>query len=169
MTQARLTQRIPWLLVVISGIVVLDQTIKIMMQAWLGPGNAVHRHELLGIFVAFEYLENTGAAFGLFADGTLLLAIISMVIVGVGFFVMVRIARTDFPLALAIALIIGGAIGNAIDRVARGYVIDFIAIGRFWKFNLADSAVTIGVLTTFALMLRAEYSTQASIGENQKP
>ena len=55
-----------------------------------------------------------------------------------------------------ISFIIGGALGNVIDRIVRGYVVDFVAIGRFWKFNLADSCITLGVLFVFWLLWRAD-------------
>lgn len=156
MSSTRTIQRLVWLVAIIVGVVLLDQLVKQWIVDWLGPGTAASRVELLGSFIAFEYLENSGAAFGLFQDGTMILAVVSVAIVFVGLIAMVRFATDELLLAAAIAVILGGAIGNAIDRFARGYVIDFIAIGRFWKFNLADSAVTIGVLLTFILLWRMD-------------
>lgn len=152
----RVIQRMLWLLAIIAGVVLLDQWVKQLMVDWIGPDANSHRHELLGSVVAFEYLENRGAAFGLFSQGTTALAIISVAIIAVGIGVMMRFAIEEFWLAASIALILGGAIGNAIDRFNRGFVVDYIAIGRFWKFNLADSAVTIGVILTFVLLWRVD-------------
>lgn len=156
MSGSKLIPRILWLLAIIAGVVLLDQWLKQVMVDWIGPQASSHRQEVLGSWAAFEYLENRGAAFGMFSQGTLVLAVVSVVIITVGLVAMIRFAMGEFWLAASIALIIGGAIGNAIDRFSRGYVVDFIAIGRFWKFNLADSAVTIGVLLTFLLLWRSD-------------
>lgn len=157
-----LIRRHLWLLTVIVATVLLDQWLKNLMVGWIGPTAAQHRRELVGRFVAFEYLENRGAAFGIFQQGTQVLALVSVVIVAVVCIAMVRIAATDITLAAGLSLIVGGAIGNAIDRIARGYVVDYIAIGRFWKFNLADAAVTIGAIITFWMLWRADNARQSA-------
>lgn len=156
MTSTNLTQKLLWLGSIIIAVVLMDQLVKEWMVDWIGPGRRTSRVEMLGSFFAFEYLENRGAAFGLFQQGTTVLAIVSVIIIIIGLVVMVKAARNEFLLAASIALILGGAIGNAIDRFSRGFVVDFIAIGQFWKFNIADSAVTIGVLLTFILLWRSE-------------
>lgn len=169
MSGRRFVQRLLWLLAIIAGVVALDQWVKLIMVEWIGPDADSHRYEVMGALVAFEYLENRGAAFGMFAKGTTVLAVISVIIIVVAFAMMMRWASNDFLLATGVALILGGAIGNAIDRFARGYVVDYIAIGRFWKFNLADSAVTIGVILTFTLLWRAEnMSTQHNSVQESK-
>lgn len=149
-------QKLLWLGSIIVFVVLIDQLVKQWMVDWIGPGQRASRVEMLGSVFAFEYLENRGAAFGLFQQGTTVLAIISVVVITIGLVVMVKFMRDEFLLAASIALILGGAIGNAIDRFSRGFVVDFFAIGNFWKFNLADSAVTIGVLLTFLLLWRSE-------------
>lgn len=156
MISTKLTQRLLWLGTIIISVVLVDQLVKQWMVDWIGPGRSKSRVEMLGSFFAFEYLENRGAAFGMFQQGTMLLAIASVVIILIGLVAMVHFARSEIFLAASIALILGGAIGNAIDRFSRGYVVDYIAIGRFWKFNIADSAVTVGVLLTFLLLWRSE-------------
>ncbi len=158
MTNTHITQRLLWLASIIIAVVLVDQLVKQWMVDWIGPGQRVSRVEMLGSFFAFEYLENRGAAFGIFQQGTTVLAFISVVIIAIGLVAMVKFAKDEFFLAASIALILGGAIGNAIDRFSRGFVVDFIAVGRFWKFNLADSAVTIGVVFTFLLLWRSEQS-----------
>ena len=156
MTRTNSMQKLLWLGSIIVAVVLVDQLVKQWMVDWIGPGQRASRVEMLGSFFAFEYLENRGAAFGLFQQSTLVLAIVSVVIILIGLVVMVRAAKNEFLLAASIALILGGAIGNAIDRFSRGFVVDYIAVGQFWKFNIADSAVTIGVLLTFILLWRSE-------------
>jgi lipoprotein signal peptidase len=113
MRGTRLIRRILWLLALIMVIVLLDQSVKRLMVDWIGPHAATHRVELVGSLVAFEYLENRGAAFGMFQQGTAILTLVSLVIVAVAFVFMVRVASDDFALAVCIGLIVGGAVGNA--------------------------------------------------------
>ena len=157
-----LIRRLLWLLTLIVAIVLLDQWIKRLMVAWIGPNAATHRQEVLGTFVAFEYLENRGAAFGMFHQRTELLAVVSILIVAIAMGAIVRFALIDVPLAIGISMIVGGAVGNIIDRLGRGYVVDYIAIGQFWKFNLADAAVTFGAAITFWGLWRADAARQSS-------
>lgn len=152
-------RRILWLLALVVGIVLADQAVKRLMVDWIGPDAATHRVELLGPLVAFEYLENRGAAFGMFQQGTSVITIVSLVIVAAASIFMVRAARDNFALAFCIAVIVGGAVGNAIDRLGQGYVVDYIAVGNFWKFNLADAAVTVGAILTFIMLWRTESTT----------
>lgn len=156
MSGTNLLRRILWLLAVIVLIVLLDQLIKRAIVDWIGPGAESQRWELLGNILAFEYLENRGAAFGLFQQGTAVLTVVSIVIIAVALVGLVRAAISSLWLALGISLIIGGAIGNLIDRIVRGFVVDYIAIGNFWKFNLADAAVSVGAVLTFILLWRAD-------------
>lgn len=156
MQQSIHVRRFLWLLSLILGIALADQLIKRWIVDLVGPSADRHRIEILGSFVAIEYLENTGAAFGMFRDATVLFSIVATIAVIIGLLLVWREAMADLPLALGISLIIGGALGNVIDRIARGYVVDFIAIGRFWKFNLADSCITLGVLFVFWLLWRAD-------------
>lgn len=156
MSGTNLLRRILWLLAVIVVIVLLDQLIKRAIVDWIGPGAESQRWELLGNILAFEYLENRGAAFGLFQQGTAILTVVSIVIIAVALVGLVRAAISSLWLALGISLIIGGAISNLIDRIVRGFVVDYIAIGNFWKFNLADAAVSVGAVLTFILLWRAD-------------
>lgn len=168
MSGTSLIRRVLWLLALIMAIVLLDQLIKRVMIDWIGPDASEHRRELIGSIFAFEYLENRGSAFGMFQQGTAVLTVISILIIVVAIVGMVRFAITDLWLALGISLIVGGAIGNAIDRITRGYVVDYIAIGNFWKFNFADAAVTIGAILTFILLWRAD-SANANAQDTQVP
>ncbi|MBT3323562.1 signal peptidase II [archaeon] len=93
--------------------------------------------ELLSFFKLIS-VENTGAAFGIFQNGTWILAFISLIVVVIGF-----IYFKYYPLALS--FLIAGALGNFIDRIFLGYVRDFISISIWPVFNFADIFSTIGV------------------------
>jgi len=105
---------------------------------------------VIGEIVRFTYTRNSGVAFGLGAGLPFPYAVFSIIAVGVILYLFLR-QRTHTPARQwALALILGGAIGNLIDRVQTGEVVDFILVGWhgwYWPvFNVADSAVTVGVL-----------------------
>jgi len=139
---------------IVIGVVVVDQLTKTWAVRELADGPV----ELFGD-VALRLSRNSGGAFSLFQGFTPLLAVLAIVLA----VVLVRaLQRTRDPLVLvALALILGGAIGNLIDRIARspsflrGEVVDFVDVGRFPVFNVADSAITIGAVLLFVAALRA--------------
>lgn len=149
---------LPWF-GLIALVLISDQMTKWSIERWLGPGAADNRWEMWGRFVALEYVQNRGAAFGMFGDASVLITILAVVI-SVGALVALWRDHVANPLtALALALIVGGALGNVADRVTRGYVVDFLAVGRWPKFNLADSAVVIGVLLMVLITVRDELAS----------
>lgn len=137
-------------------IVALDQVLKSVMTGWLGPDARFHRHDLIGDSVAFQYVENRGAAFGILPEQTGLLTAIAIVIVVFAVGVMWKESRSNLLATVAIGMVVGGALGNIVDRLRLGYVVDFIAVGQFPKFNLADSMVTIGVVLLLLASFREE-------------
>jgi signal peptidase II len=97
-------------------------------------------------WVAFAYTCNKGAAFGLLANETLLIVLIALVISGV-IVAYVRFLPANRPwLRLSLGLQLGGALGNLLDRLRQGYVVDFIAVKAWPVFNIADACVVVGVL-----------------------
>ena len=143
-----------WLVAaIVVGVVLLDQLTKTWAVRDLADGPV----ELFGD-VAFRLSRNSGGAFSLFQGFTPLLAVLAIVLA----VVLIRaLRRTQDPLVLvALALILGGALGNLIDRLARspsflrGEVVDFVDVGRFPVFNLADSAITVGAVLLFVAVLR---------------
>lgn len=107
--------------------------------------------QLMKIFVVKEvipisYSTNTGAGFGLFQDSVKILIWISVFVVGLIVYYYDKIPVKEKLIQAAVGLILGGTIGNLIDRIRLGYVIDFIDL-RIWpSFNIADSAITVGVI-----------------------
>ena len=131
------------------AVVVLDQVTKFLVTRFL---ELYERVEVLPPVLDFTLLHNTGAAFSLLADASGWqrgFFITLGLVVSIGLTVwMWRQPRGERLLPIALALIIGGAVGNVIDRVVYGYVIDFIhahwGSAYFPAFNIADSAITIG-------------------------
>ena len=105
--------------------------------------------DVIGDLVRFTFTRNTGVAFGLFADLHLPLGWVSLAALVVVLWLAFRSGGADWLRSVSLGLILGGAVGNLIDRVRWGSVVDFIDVGigelRWPVFNVADSAITIGV------------------------
>ena len=108
-------------------------------------------HQLIGSFLQIIRGENRGGLFGLLQGSAPLLALLSIgvIVALVIFHERERLPRVT-PLTVGVGLLIGGAIGNLIDRLAFGYVLDFIDVGvgglRFWTFNIADAGISFGIV-----------------------
>lgn len=128
-------------------VILIDQLTKAVASARLFMGQPV---ALLGNTVRFTLVHNTGAAFGLFPGSRLPFIVISLLAIAVVLYLFLRETYRSLANRILLGCILGGAIGNLIDRVRLGWVVDFIDIGvgtvRWPVFNVADSAVTLGVL-----------------------
>ena len=142
-------------------IILLDQWSKDLVRDQIGLGNEVYPIPFLAPFFRFTYWKNTGAAFGIFQNANMPLLILSILISLV--VVWLYFKSEDGPLIfrISLAMMLGGAIGNMIDRIRFGFVTDFIAVGRFPVFNIADSAVTVGVAIMLIAMLIHERKEKA--------
>ena len=126
---------------VAAGTVAADQAVKALVRSTIERGEQVP----LVLGVDLVNVRNTGIAFGLFADGGVLLVVFALGALAalVAFFA----SHRDRPLVwLPTGLLIGGAAGNLIDRALEGAVTDFIDLPAWPAFNLADVAITLGVL-----------------------
>ena len=128
---------------IILGVIAADQASKLIVLAKLYES----QYQLIPDILHFTYVENRGMAFGLLSDHRwvfMLFSTIGIALVGVYLWFYVK----DLLGRIALALVIGGGIGNMIDRVAYGFVVDFIDFYPFdfwkWVFNIADSAVCVG-------------------------
>lgn len=151
-------------LAISSAVMILDQLSKAWIASQIGPAQPDARINIVGTWVALEYSENRGAAFGLLVGLGPLLMVASVAIVGFLLFILFRAADPPWWQAVAIGGIVGGAAGNLIDRVRLGYVVDFLAIGVWPNFNVADSAITLGiVLSIWGGMLAGTGRNQARL------
>ena len=140
-------------------IVALDQLTKAIVRSLLPLHASV---TVVPGFMDFTHVRNTGAAFGLlnaadFRFKTALIGVIAVAaLVGVGIYA-ASLARHEIMARVGLALIIGGAAGNLIDRVIIGSVVDFVDVywqaHHFWAFNVADSAITVGAAVMILDML----------------
>ena len=138
---------------VVPTIVALDQITKWLIWNTYGPAGDRISSEILGGLLRFHFVRNTGSAFGLFQGRTAILTFATFVAIAFLVLFFVRNARQDALVALALSLLVGGAIGNLIDRLRLGYVIDWIKLPNWPTFNVADSAITVGVVILFAAII----------------
>jgi signal peptidase II len=133
-------------------VVALDQLTKHLF--WRNGQN----YEIIPGYFNITLVKNAGAAFGMFQGARLFFVIASIVAVALIIYLGVRLPRDQKRRRLLLGLILGGAVGNLIDRVASGQVIDFLQIGvagHYWPvFNVADMGVTIGAALLIVYALR---------------
>ncbi len=150
------------MLLVVAAIVVLDQATK----AIIDRNMAIYQSILvIENFFSITYIRNTGAAFGILAQSGEAFRrtfLIGFSVVAIGFIIAMlrRLPSDEKLLTVALAFILGGAFGNLIDRLIYGEVIDFLDFywsGHHWPaFNVADSFITIGVVTILLRLLAAK-------------
>jgi signal peptidase II len=143
-------------------ILVLDQVTKMIVDRTMSLHQSI---PIIDGFFSLTYVRNTGAAFGIFSGShetfrlpfLILVSILALGFVGV---MLKRLRDEETGLIIALSFIIGGAIGNLVDRVLYGEVIDFLDF--YWSnyhwpaFNVADSCITIGVLITLFYLIKAK-------------
>jgi len=133
------------LFLITVAVIVLDQITKAVVRQNIALGAAWAPFPAIGGFFRFLYWQNRGAAFGSFQNAGPILTVVRIAIV---IFIIVFYQRAEVKnplMKVSLSLMLGGAIGNLVDQFTLGFVTDFIAVGRFPIFNVADSAVTIGV------------------------
>ncbi|MFE6925981.1 signal peptidase II [Nocardia sp. NPDC057663] len=145
-------RRLPMLLIIAAVLFGLDLLTKCLAVALIDPGESV---PIIGDFARFTLVRNPGAAFSMATGMTWLLTLIAAaVVIGV-----IRIGRTLRSLwwAIGLGMVLGGALGNLVDRIFRypgplqGHVVDFVAVGWWPVFNVADSAIVCGAILLVAL------------------
>ena len=146
-------------IIVAVVIVVLDQITKAMVR----PALALHESvTVIPGFLDLTRVHNTGAAFGMlnavdFPMKTLVLSCVALIALGGVAWYAATVPVTDRLARIGVAGVLGGAIGNLIDRATAGYVLDFVdaywGAWHFWAFNVADAAITVGVIFMILDML----------------
>ena len=140
-------------LVALIVTLVADQATKGLVARTMSPGQSIPD---AGVLRA-TYVTNSGSAFGLFPNQTLFLILASLVGIGVLLVFYRTHPVASSLLRLSLGLQLGGAVGNLIDRVRLGYVVDFIDVGSWPVFNLADSAIVVGLVGLMWIVTSAKY------------
>jgi signal peptidase II len=135
-------------------VILLDQLTKWLVVRELGPDSARQSIDIAGGFITFDYARNDGVAFGLLQGGSWIVwvAVTLGLVIG-GSFVAATVKDASSVMIVALGICAGGALGNLLDRILRGYVVDFVEIGRWPAFNVADAALTTGLVLIVLLQL----------------
>ena len=146
-------RRDAWFFLIAAAVFALDQVTKVIIRAWLDRGEAWPDHDLL---LNIVNISNSGAAFGILQGQTLFLVVTSLVgVAAIALYYMFPPLEHGL-LRTALALQLGGAAGNMIDRVRSGEVTDFINFSFWPAFNVADASISIGVAAIIAFFLLIE-------------
>ena len=145
-------------------IIALDQYTKWLVRVNLDYGETWAPWDWLMPYARFFHVQNTGAAFGMFQNGNLVFMILAIIVSVVILYYFPQMMREDWPVRVALILQFAGAVGNLIDRLTQGYVTDFISVGNFFVFNVADSSISIGVAVLILGMLVKEIQERRQAG-----
>ena len=163
-----------WLILGIALLViVLDQASKYLVATYLPLGGAWSPFPAADAFFQIVYTFNTGVAFGLFKDLGPLFILVALVVIGVIIVYVRRLSGNQWLLCVALGLMLGGAIGNLIDRIRLGHVIDFLDVGvgttRWYTSNLADVSIVLGVILLGFATVRDERKHQQRQPDRRDP
>ena len=136
------------------AILVADQVTKALVVAHVALGERV---QLLGDFVQVVHAQNRGAAFSLFQGGSVFFLVVSIVSLGMVAYFHRSLRARPWWVHLVLGVVLGGTLGNFIDRLRQGYVTDWLSVGfgdlRWPTFNVADSSIVVGIGTLVLYLL----------------
>jgi signal peptidase II len=138
-----------WAIFTIAAVIVaLDQWTKWLVRTNIPAGQSWLPDWLawLSPYARIVHWYNRGAAFGMFQEGGMVFTVLAFIVIAAIIYYYPQVSSVDWPLRLAMSMQLGGAVGNLIDRLTVGHVTDFISVGRFPVFNIADSSITVGVV-----------------------
>lgn len=150
---------------VILLLITVDQLTKYLIVNWLVPPETF---VLVPGVLQFRYTENTGAVFGVFRNATHILTVSSLLIVLVVLFILFSGKVKKNVLYVSLVMVVAGGIGNLIDRLTKGYVIDFIEplFINFAVFNFADCLITVGECLMLGFFV-CEFIAEAKKARNE--
>lgn len=136
--------------IIVLAVLILDQISKILALKYLKPINSI---PIIKDILHLTYVENRGAAFGILQNQKLFFIIITIVVLGFIWFY-TYYNRLNKIMIFGFSLIASGAIGNLIDRIRLGFVVDYFHVLNFPVFNIADSAVVVGTILVGIFILK---------------
>ena len=130
----------------IAGLIIaLDQWTKYLVRSSLALQETWSPWAWLAPYARIVNWKNTGAAFGILQDFNTVFAILAVVVSLAIIYYFPKVGRDEWPLRVALSMQMGGALGNLIDRLTQGYVTDFVSMGSFAVYNVADASISVGV------------------------
>jgi signal peptidase II len=156
------------LLFLVMGLVLLvDYLSKRFIEGWLPLNHSWMPWSWLAPYFQISHVTNTGAAFGLFPSGSMLFAVVAIIVSVVIVIYNFRLPGNQIWFRVALGLELGGAIGNLIDRFRLGHVTDFLDFGPWPVFNLADLSIVLGVILMAYLMISESWREQKRASANE--
>lgn len=151
----------------VTGVIVLlDQWTKWLIRSNLPSGATWLPDWLswLSPYARFVNWHNTGAAFGMFQGGSMIFTVLAFIVIGVIIYYFPQVDRREWYLRTALSMQLGGAIGNLADRLTQeGRVTDFISVGNFPVFNIADASISVGTVVLLLGVYLQERAQQRAI------
>jgi signal peptidase II len=132
------------LVVIASIIVLLDQWTKNLVRTLIPFGGSWSPWPWLEPYARIVHWQNTGAAFGIFQGFGLIFTVLAFIVAIAILYYFPRIPRSEWAIRVAMIMQLGGAVGNLIDRLTQGTVTDFVSLGTFAVFNVADASISVG-------------------------
>ena len=153
-----------------GGVVGIDQWTKSLIRSTLEFGEIWSPWDWLTPYARVVHWYNTGVAFGMFQNNNILFTILVSIIALVIIIYYPQLTEADWFLRIALSMQLGGAVGNLIDRLTVGHVTDFISVGKFAVFNVADASVTVGVgIMILGLWIQENKQRKKKIEEISEP
>lgn len=149
-------------------VILLDQASKRFIEANVVYNTSWMPLDWLAPFFQITHIGNTGIAFGLFSGGSMIFALVAMAVTGAIFYFAYTLPSGYMTMRVILGIILGGAIGNLIDRLRQGYVTDFLDFGPWPVFNVADMAVVFGAIALAILMFHEERQLKAAEKEAER-
>lgn len=139
------------ILLIAFVIILLDQWTKGWVRENIPTGESwlPDSWQWLSPYARIVNWYNTGAAFGMFKDGSMVFTVLAFIVIVAILFYYPKVEHDDWSLRLALSMQLGGAMGNLIDRLTIGHVTDFISVGNFPVFNVADASISVGAAVLF--------------------
>lgn len=141
------------LLLVTAVVIILDHLTKLYIEIWLPLNTSWQPWPEYGDVFQFTHVSNTGAAFGLFPTGSNIFMVVASLVAIIIIVYNYRLPSGHYLFRIALGLQLGGALGNLVDRIRLGHVTDFLDVGSWPVFNLADTSIVGGVVVLVILML----------------
>ncbi len=154
---------------IVAAILAADQASKAWITSELSGGRTI---SFLGGDLRLIYSENNGAVFGLFRGQVVIFAVLSLAVIALLVTMHAMSGRNPY-MTLTLGLLLGGAVGNVIDRIRLGYVVDFVDGGlgslRFYTFNLGDACISTAILLLVALAIWPSLAGAGSRDRGSEP
>jgi len=162
-----------YLFLIAGTLIALDQWTKSLVRANLELGGSWLPEALIWLspYARIVHWYNTGAAFGMFQGGSMIFMVLAFVVVGAIIYYFPQVEEQDWTLRLALSMQLAGALGNLLDRLQfDGRVTDFISVGTFPVFNIADASISVGtVILLFGVYLQERAAQKEKANETHQP